>query len=126
MGPDRRAARRWISSTVSMMSIGGIVALSSAATVSVSSRSRGVPRRRSTGARPISLPAPCAPAAHPDGRGLATMRRGRPGPRSSRVPPGQDSVAGPEALMICWNATGGSVLEQVPPDLAAMARMLSW
>ena len=28
-------------------------------------------------------------------------------------------------LMICWKATGGLVIEHLPPDRAAIARMLS-
>ena len=35
-------------------------------------------------------------------------------------------VTGPLALMTWWNATGGLLFEHVPPELAPMARMLSW
>ena len=35
-------------------------------------------------------------------------------------------VTGPLALITWWNATGGLVFEHLPPELAPMARMLSW
>lgn len=36
------------------------------------------------------------------------------------------SVTGPEARMIRWKATGGSVFEHVPPDFAKIARRFAW
>jgi transposase len=38
----------------------------------------------------------------------------------------QGSDTGPDALMICWKVTGGLDCEHLPPDLAPIARMLSW
>src|SRR5262249_3532122 len=81
--------------------------------------------RAATGGSGSLIGAQPTPRGHP-GRVPGCRHLEGGGSRTVPAPAGYGRLTGPLALITWWKATGGLFCTHLPPELAPMARMLSW